>query len=72
MYREIFDIDPSTNNVSESWISPIKLDTNKIKNPLHNTRSSQTFKEVNARVISTSLPPTKITEKFILVASFVV
>ena len=31
MYREIFDGDPSTNNVSESWISASKLDINKMK-----------------------------------------
>ena len=31
MYREVFDEDPSTNNVSESWISASKMDTFKMK-----------------------------------------
>ena len=67
LYREVFDGDPSTNGfLQSSWI------LSRWKNPLHNTRSSQTFKEVNTRVISKSLLPTKITEKFILVALFVV
>ena len=49
-----------------SWILSIW------KNPMQSTRSSQTFKEVNVSVVSTSLSPTTNTEKYIPVVSFIV